>query len=135
MSWSIAADVPVTLDYDALQQRLGRVLARSARPKADIALQFISHEKSRALNVQYRQKAHPGNVLSFPVTGVPEGEQLLGDVFIAYPLLRKDFSDDLSDEDVVVFLAVHGFLHLLGYDHDDDASEAAMERLHEQLVT
>jgi probable rRNA maturation factor len=135
VAWTLSTAVSHTLDFGVIQRKLEHALAKSERPDADIALRFVSHDESRTLNVHYRKKDAPGNVLSFPVQDVPEGEHLLGDVFIAYPILRTGFADKLSDEDIAVSLAVHGFLHLLGFDHQDDASSEEMDRLHESLVS
>lgn len=81
------------------------------------------------LNRQFRGKSGPTNVLSFPAAPMPgEGPAPLGDLVLAYGVCAaeaeaqgKTLSDHLSH------LVVHGVLHLLGRDHEDDAEAEAME--------
>lgn len=134
MSWLVTTDIPVSLDLQQLTNRLERALARSTRPHADIALRFVSHAESAQLNIRYRRKDTPANVLSFPAEGVPKGEHLVGDVVIAYPILRKGFPAHMPDDDIALSLAVHGLLHLLGYDHERDDDAAAMDAANDSLL-
>lgn len=98
---------------------------------AGLALVVTTDNYVQSLNVQYRGVDAPTDVLSFPAAPLPdeiEGEPLyLGDLIIAYPYTvhqAQEAGHDLSDE--LVLLAVHGTLHLLGYDHDDADNEQAM---------
>ena len=82
-----------------------------------------------ALNREFRSKDGPTNVLSFPPAegpGAPEG--FLGDIALAAETIAAEAnSQGKRFEDHAAHLAVHGFLHLLGYDHDDSATAEAME--------
>lgn len=87
----------------------------------------------RGLNREWRGIDKPTNVLSFPAAQGPQA--LLGDIAIAYETLvrecaaeHKPFLHHLSH------LAVHGFLHLLGYDHQDDSQADAMEALERDIL-
>lgn len=133
MSWLVASDIPVQIDLVRLKRHLETALARSSMPDAEIALRFVSHGTSRELNIRYRKKETVGNVLSFPAQNVPAGERTIGDVIVAYPILRKGFPDGMTDDEIAASLAVHGLLHLLGYDHERDDDAAAMDAVQQQL--
>ncbi len=79
-----------------------------------------------ALNRQFRGKAGPTNVLSFPPAGSQEG--FLGDIALAAETIAAEAEFQAKRfEDHAAHLIVHGFLHLLGYDHVESADAEAME--------
>jgi probable rRNA maturation factor len=91
----------------------------------------------RRLNAQWRNIDKPTNVLSFPPapSAVPDGVQSLGDIAIAYETAAREAkADDKPFEHHLAHLAVHGFLHLLGYDHESDADAQTMERLERVIL-
>jgi len=101
-------------------------LTDATRPR-ELAVLLCDDAAMRELNGRWRGHLEPTNVLSFPAAA---GSQTLGDIAIAYETTAREaeaegkfFSDHLAH------LAVHGFLHLLGYDHQSDAEAVAMERL------
>ena len=106
-------------------------LAESSR-SVEISVRLTGDEEVRALNAHWRGKDTATNVLSFPLAeadqfGAPgEGpELLLGDIVLAHGVCAAEADDKaLSFEDHAAHLLVHGTLHLLGYDHHDDASAA-----------
>jgi probable rRNA maturation factor len=91
----------------------------------------LTHDSAiRKLNRTWRGKDEPTNVLAFPARQQTSPQGSLGDIVIAYETLAREakaegklFSHHLAH------LAVHGFLHLCGYDHETDRQAAAMERL------
>lgn len=91
----------------------------------------------QALNRDWRKIDKPTNVLSFPastpkIAGVPA---LLGDVVVAYETLAREADEE--EKPVLHHLAhlvVHGYLHLLGYDHETDSEADAMEGLERQIL-
>jgi probable rRNA maturation factor len=86
----------------------------------------------RELNGRWRGRPEPTNVLSFPATGRTE---TLGDIAIAYQTTAREAeAEGKPFADHLAHLAVHGFLHLLGYDHQSDAEAAAMERLEAAIL-
>ena len=110
-------------------------LARSVRP-VELSVRLTSDEEVRALNAHWRGKDKPTNVLSFPLAEQYELEQgdepgpelMLGDIIIARGVCEREASEKhVSLEDHAAHLIVHGTLHLLGYDHQDDESAADME--------
>jgi probable rRNA maturation factor len=91
----------------------------------------------RKLNAQWRGIDKPTNVLSFPAPkgAMPDGTKPLGDIAIAFETTAREaegegkpFADHLSH------LAVHGFLHLLGYDHERDSDAETMEQLERVIL-
>jgi probable rRNA maturation factor len=104
---------------------------------ATLSVVFTDDCHIRALNRRYREKGVPTNVLSFPAIRHPAGigELMLGDVILARgTILREVAARALPAEDHIVHLIVHGFLHLLGYDHESDGDAAAMEGLETAIL-
>ena len=109
-------------------------LANSERP-VELSVRLAGDEDVRALNAEWRGKDKPTNVLSFPLaeaddlgTNIAEQELLLGDIVLARGVCAAEASDKgVSVEQHATHLLVHGTLHLLGYDHQDDESAADME--------
>jgi probable rRNA maturation factor len=95
----------------------------------EIVVRIVDEQESAELNEQYRHKHGPTNILSFPVD-VPEGIELnlLGDLVICAPVLEKEALEQHKTlTDHWAHIIVHGVLHLLGYDHIDDAEAEYME--------
>ena len=95
----------------------------------EIVVRIVDERESAELNEQYRHKSGPTNILSFPVD-LPELIELdlLGDLVICAPVLEKEA---LEQDKLLVHhwahIIVHGVLHLLGYDHIDEAQAELME--------
>ena len=106
----------------------------------EISVRLASDDEVRQLNAQYRGKDKPTNVLSFPMVqpdlldvtdeNSDDGELLLGDIVLAHGVCVAEAAErGISVEDHATHLLVHGTLHLLGYDHVDDAEAEAMEAI------
>jgi probable rRNA maturation factor len=133
---SIQVDEPFAAEVDAadLAAVIAAALAAEGRAEAELTLVITDDEAVAALNQQYRGVAGPTDVLSFPAqeptpgfVSAPEADAYLGDIIIALPFTRRQAADlgrPLAAE--LRLLAVHGALHLLGYDHADPAEEAGM---------
>ncbi len=97
--------------------------------QGDVALYLVDEAEMAQLNQQYRYKAGATNVLSFPAelpAGVPL--QLLGDIVICVPVMEREAAEQGKTlEAHWAHLLVHGTLHLLGYDHEQDDEAEAME--------
>ena len=104
----------------------------------EVSIVLTDDSAIRALNRDWRGIDKPTNVLSFPAAGQKAGEdaRLLGDIIIAYETLERE-----SDNENRIFLhhlahlAVHGFLHLIGYDHQTDRQAEEMEGLESKIMT
>jgi probable rRNA maturation factor len=102
----------------------------------EVSIVLTDDSAVRTLNRDWRGIDKPTNVLSFPASQVSGGEKILGDIVIAYETLKRE----CDDEDRIFLhhlahLAVHGFLHLVGYDHQTDAQADEMEGLESQIMT
>jgi len=107
----------------------GAALGARAAGK-EIAVQLVSANESRRLNLQYRGKDLPTNVLSFPTTAPPGiRPQPLGDLVICPVVLKREAREQGKSERAHwAHLVVHGTLHLVGYDHECDSDAKRMER-------
>jgi probable rRNA maturation factor len=104
---------------DAAARGLGPWLARVAPAKArgDLSVALVSDRRMRALNRQFRGKDQVTDVLSFPA----DARGFLGDVVIAAGVARKQAQEGgHTIRTEIRVLALHGLLHLLGYDHESD---------------
>ena len=108
---------------------------------AELAVMLTDDAGIRALNAAWRGIDRPTNVLSFPARqpeGAPkpdEAPRMLGDIAIAYQTTRREAGDEGKPFDHHLgHLAVHGFLHLVGYDHETDAEADAMEDLERRIL-
>jgi probable rRNA maturation factor len=126
--------------FDALAEKavLAALEGAKARVKgaAEISVLLTDDAEQRELNRQWREKDSSTNVLSFPqiepfgpVTG------LLGDISLARETLEREAAElGKSLDDHFTHLMVHGFLHILGYDHLDETEAVQMESLETQIL-
>jgi len=108
---------------------------------AELAVMLTDDAGIRTLNKNWRGQDKPTNVLSFPAlqpTGARsagDAPRMLGDIAIAYETARREADDEQRPFDHhLSHLAVHGFLHLIGYDHQTDAEADAMENLEREIL-
>jgi len=104
----------------------------------EVSIVLTDDSSIRALNRDWRGIDKPTNVLSFPLAGhkAGEGTRLLGDIIIAYETLERECDDEnRAFLYHLAHLAVHGFLHLIGYDHETDTQAAEMEELESKIMT
>lgn len=107
--------------------------------EAEITIRIVTEEESHELDLTYRHKDRPTNVLSFPYEypeGFPEPEmKLLGDLVICKSVVEKEALDQHKDLLAhYTHMIVHGCLHLLGYDHITDEEAHEMESLEKDLL-
>ena len=105
----------------------------------EVALLFTDDASIAEINAEWRGKDKPTNVLSFPAPEdmpVPEGEpRPLGDIVLAYGVVAREAAEQGKTlHDHAAHLIVHGMLHLLGYDHEDDVEAQDMERLETSIL-
>jgi probable rRNA maturation factor len=114
-----------------LRRAVTEAASAAAAHNGELAIVLTDDSSIRTLNRDWRRKDEPTNVLSFPAKDQRAGTpHHLGDIVIAYQTTareaeaeRKPFKHHLAH------LAVHGFLHLVGYDHTADEEAEAMEGL------
>jgi len=108
---------------------------------AELAVMLTDDAGIRTLNSNWRGIDKPTNVLSFPAlqpTGPAspdDAPRMLGDIAIAYETTRREADDEQKPFDHhLSHLAVHGFLHLIGYDHENDGDAETMETLETEIL-
>ena len=105
-------------------------------PETEMTIRIVDEAESHELNLTYRGKDKPTNVLSFPFE-VPDGIELplLGDLVICRQVVEKEVIEQQKPLDAHwAHLAIHGTLHLLGYDHLTDEEAEEMESLETQIM-
>lgn len=101
---------------------------------AEVSILFTGNDQVAALNREWREKAGPTNVLSFPAAASPGSfpgiPRLLGDIVLAHGVVNAEAqAQGKALASHVSHLIVHGMLHLLGHDHDHDEAAEAMQAL------
>jgi len=129
--------------------------ARGVKGETEVSLLFVDEDSMAALNEQFLDKSGPTDVLSFPIEDEPgptgrlpdfggsgpgtSAENgaltLLGDVVICPVVAAKNAVEhEVTLDDEVALLVVHGLLHLLGMDHEEEGEAERMEALEQQLL-
>jgi probable rRNA maturation factor len=148
MMLEVAVDTDAEWDSSGSWEKLVRTaaeaaIAQSAFPNLataersiEVSVRLTGDEEVRALNAEWRSKDQATNVLSFPLAeakdletaNVAGPELLLGDIVLAHGVCTAEAAEKgVPVEDHAAHLVVHGTLHLLGYDHHDDAEASDME--------
>ena len=109
--------------------------------EAELAVMLTDDDGIRTLNSNWRGIDKPTNVLSFPAlppsgpSGPDDAPRMLGDIAIAYQTTRQEADEEQKPFDHhLSHLAVHGFLHLIGYDHEQDDDAEDMEKLEREIL-
>lgn len=124
------------LDFAAIQEKV--------KEGSEVSVTFVGNERIHEINKEYRQKDAPTDVISFAMEEMGEGEieikgqdvpAVLGDIIISIDR-TKEQADEYghSYERELGFLAIHGFLHLLGYDHMNEEDEKVMFTRQKELL-
>lgn len=137
----IASENTAGLPTEAqFQHWVDKALAMEAKtadyPETEITIRIVDEAESHELNLTYRGKDKPTNILSFPFE-VPEGIELplLGDLIICRQVVEKEaIEQEKPLEAHWAHLAIHGTLHLLGYDHLTDEEAEEMESLETEIM-
>ncbi len=132
------------IDVEHVENLVNGFLHASNLLQWELSVVFVSPETSANLNAKYRKKSGPTNVLSFPLqklkpgqTPVPEddGTMDLGDIIICPAVVQKNAQEwNTSFSLALDRLLVHGFAHLLGYDHQNDNEHKIMTTFEEKLI-
>jgi probable rRNA maturation factor len=123
-----------------VRRAIGAAVSARAR-NAELSGILTSDRAIRALNRRWRGRDTPTNVLSFPAPSqapgrLPRGApRHLGDIVLAYETVAREARADGKPLDHhIAHLALHGFLHLLGYDHESHGQAEAMERRERRIL-
>ncbi|MBM0747101.1 rRNA maturation RNase YbeY [Pantoea sp. ICBG 1758] len=106
------------------------------QPESEVTIRLVDEAESHELNLTYRGKDKPTNVLSFPFEAPPGIElPLLGDLIICRQVVEQEAAEQgKSTEAHWAHMVVHGTLHLLGYDHIEDSEAEEMEALETEIM-
>lgn len=152
------ADAPITIlidepflplvDAGALRRVVTHALLLEGQPDGELTIVITDNDQVQELNRTYRGVDEPTDVLSFaaqetgaetedvPFVSAPEAARYLGDVIIAYPYAAANAAaQGRAAADEIALLAVHGTLHLLGYDHGSPAEEEVMWAHQTQILS
>lgn len=113
-------------------------------PETEVSVTFVTNETIQDINREYRGKDQPTDVISFALEELGEGEievtfegmpRVLGDIIISTDRAKEQAEEyNHSFERELGFLAVHGFLHLLGYDHMEPEEEKKMFTKQDEIL-
>lgn len=121
------------IDLGRFERLLKKLVRHYGLNRPEIALSFVDDPEIRELNRKFRKRDKPTDVLSFPLNEkAADGRFYLGDIIIAVPTASAqatELSHGLERE--LEYLAIHGFLHLLGYEHGQghEEEEATIRQL------
>ena len=117
-----------SLDISSLRRTVRRVLKHLGREKDEISILLVEDREIRDINKTYLKRDRPTNVIAFSMQEGPFRKihpQVLGDVVISIETAFRDArKEGMPLEDEILFLLIHGILHLLGYDHEGSAARA-----------
>lgn len=122
-SWAEAAYVAHAREHLGKRRKL-------RLPLAQLSLKVVGAAESRRLNREWRGKDKATNVLSFPAgeEGLPPQEHYLGDLAICVPVVAQEAKQQGKRADAHwAHMVIHGVLHLLGHDHENDRDAERME--------
>ena len=146
MSLFIGDEQDEPVDAESLRELAAGVLAAEGLPAdCELALMLVSPGQIAEYNRQFMDREGPTDVLAFPLQELEPGRVpppvanepplSLGDVFLCPAQIKRHALEERVDfEDYLCLLAVHGILHLLGYDHDERRSARRMEKREEELL-
>jgi probable rRNA maturation factor len=116
------------LDVSALADLARDTLVEEGLVEVELSLAFVDEDEIAELHERYMDEPGPTDVLTFPLDDEHDvdenGVRMLGDVVIAPGVAARNNPDDPASE--LRLLVVHGVLHALGYDHEDDADRVEM---------
>lgn len=105
---------------------------------SELSLVFTNDADIREINAKWRHIDKPTNVLSFPAFALQPGQEpgeILGDIVIARETVEREAAEeDKNFDDHLSHLVVHGLLHLMGYDHQNDDEAEQMEALERKIL-
>lgn len=139
MSIVLDLQIATTATNIPSEDALLRVLTAAISPfqdEAEVTIRIVDEAESQQLNFDYREKDKPTNVLSFPFQAPPGIElPLLGDLIICAQVVAREAEEqNKALEAHWAHMVVHGSLHLLGFDHINEADAEEMEAEEVQIL-
>jgi probable rRNA maturation factor len=130
-SWIFAG-----IDYLTRNNLLNQAVAAT---HLSLAITLLGATSMRKLNYQYRNKNYPTNVLAFPYPNGYQGSvgnhAVCGDIVLCLAIIDKEAAQlGISSREHLAHLTIHGFLHIIGYTHDDDEHAEIMEGITSKIL-
>ncbi len=128
----------MAFDSGKIRRAAKKILSALGCEAGELSIVIVDDEQIRRLNHQYFQRFRPTNVISFPQQNFKpnfnaHGPQILGDVVISIETAQKQAQNrGVQLEEEIIFLLIHGILHLLGYDHEGSGPEKKRMEAKEQ---
>jgi len=134
----ISYTVPRSGRPSALSLRKWAIAAlRQQLQAVNLSIHLVDADRSRLLNSQYRGKDYATNVLSFPID-MPElalPTPYLGDILLCAPVIEEEAREQSKTAKAhYAHLTIHGVLHLLGWDHEEESQAQAMEQQEREIL-
>ena len=128
-----SGDIPDTADFTRWAQA---ALLERGEKLTELSIRIVEKEESQSLNLEYRGKDKPTNVLSFPFENPPGIDlPLIGDLVICADVVKQEAAEQEKTEIAHwAHMVVHGCLHLLGYDHIEDDEAEIMESMEKRIL-
>lgn len=136
LDYQIASDAPHIPGEQTMLMWATAAVGGRVDNGTELTVRVVDDKESAELNSTYRSKEGPTNVLSFPFEA-PEGVpmSLLGDIVICAPVVARQAKEQEKGlEAHWAHMVVHGCLHLLGYDHQDEEQAISMETLETEIL-
>lgn len=129
---TVCTGLPAETDF---LRWIGKAL-QGKKDDTEIVVRIVDEMESAELNQTYRDKSGATNVLSFPFEAPAEVDiNLLGDLIMCAPIIEREAGEqDKTAEAHWAHMAVHGSLHLLGYDHQTDEQAEQMETMETDIL-
>jgi len=120
----------------SFQQWIGAIPELHKRRNAEVAIVVVDADEGRDFNQRFRHRDYATNVLSFPYERLPgDRSGLLGDLVICAPVVAREAQEQGKRlRDHYAHMTIHGVLHLLGHDHENDADAQRMEALETRIL-
>ncbi|HIF46951.1 rRNA maturation RNase YbeY [Candidatus Thioglobus sp.] len=125
-----------SINEESLIDTLQQVINDFGKGESELLIRMVDKNEIQNLNKTYRHQDKPTNVLSFPSDlPIEIDEEILGDVVICLEVVKQEAQDQQKTFlDHLTHMAVHGTLHLLGYDHIEDDQAKTMESLEVEIL-
>jgi len=120
----------------SFQQWIEAVPELRKRRAAEVAIVIVDADEGRDFNQRFRHRDYATNVLSFPYERLPgDRSGLLGDLVVCAPVVAREAREQGKHaRDHYAHMTIHGVLHLLGHDHENDADAQRMEALETRIL-
>ena len=125
-----------SINEESLIDTLQQVINDLGKGESELLIRMVDKNEIQNLNKTYRHQDKPTNVLSFPSDlPIEIDEEILGDVVICLEVVKQEAQDQQKIFlDHLTHMAIHGTLHLLGYDHIEDDQAKTMESLEMEIL-